>query len=61
LCAYSGEGVLILSKVKLIQNTFNESYEKHELNEHPMLTFDKRFNELIASVDKERSIVYSEV
>ena len=61
LCAYSGEGVLILSKVKLIQNALNESYEKHELNEHPMLTFDKRFNELIASVDKERSIVYSEV
>lgn len=61
LCAYSGEGVLILSKIKLIQNTFNESYEQHELNKHPLLTFDKRFNELIATVDKERSLVYSEV
>lgn len=61
LCAYSGEGVLILSKIKLIQNTFNESYEQHELNKHPLLTFDKKFNELIATVDKERSLVYSEV
>ena len=39
----------------------NESYEEHKLNEHPMLAFDKRFNELIATVDKERSVVYSEV
>lgn len=61
LCAHSGGGdFAVLSKVKMIQNLFNSSYNNNALSDNPVLTFDKRFNELIAHVDEDRSVVYSE-
>ena len=61
LCAHSGGGdFAVLSKVKMIQNLFNSSYNNNALSDNPVLAFDKRFNELIAHVDEDRSVVYSE-
>lgn len=61
LCAHSGGGdFAVLSKVKMIQNLFNSSYNNDALSDNPVLAFDKRFNELIAHVDEDRSVVYSE-
>ena len=62
ILGYSGgETVVSLSKVKQIQNMLNDSYNNNKLITAPMLAFDKRFNELIASVDQDRSIIYSEM
>lgn len=62
ILGYSGgETVVSLSKVKQIQNILNDSYNNNKLITAPMLAFDKRFNELIASVDQDRSIIYSEM
>ena len=61
LCAHSGGmDFVVLSKVKMIQNLFNKSYNTNQISTNPVLTFDKRFNELLAHVDENRAVVYSE-
>ena len=56
-----GETVVSMSKTKLIQNMLNDSFNNNRLITTPMLVFDHRYNELLASIDDGRSIVYSEV
>lgn len=66
LCAFAGgQDVAILSKVKFVQNLLNKAFVQDKIDQNPKLSFDKRYNELIASVtnldDKEHgSLVYSE-
>lgn len=62
LLAYGGGlEVVPFSKTKLIQNMLNDSFNKKQLSDKPKLAFDKRYNELLAHVDQDRTIVYSEV
>lgn len=62
LLAYgSGLEVVPFSKTKLIQNMLNDSFNKKQLSDKPKLAFDKRYNELLAHVDQDRTIVYSEI
>ena len=61
LCAHAGGAdAVVLSKVKFIQNIFNKAYNSNTLSNNPVLVFDKRFNELVAHVCNDSSIVYSE-
>ena len=66
LCAFAGgQDVAILSKVKFVQNLLNKAFVQNKIDQNPKLSFDKRYNELVASVtnldNKERgSLIYSE-
>lgn len=62
LCAYAGgvDNVVVLSKIKQIQNIFNKSFEDNTLNSKPFIAFDKRYNEMIGSICDDDSVVYSE-
>lgn len=69
ICGYAGgESMVVLSKVKNIQNFLNKQKNNGKLidtKDTPMLTFDKKYNELIASVSKGEesdagSLIYSE-
>ena len=62
LCAYSGgvDNVVILSKIKQVQNIFNKGFEDNTLNNKPFIAFDKRYNEMIGSICDDDSVVYSE-
>ena len=62
LCAYAGgvDNVVVLSKIKQIQNIFNKCFEDNTLNNKPFIAFDKRYNEMIGSICDDDSVVYSE-
>lgn len=63
ICAYAGgQEMVVLSKVKSVSNFLNR---QENLSETPALTFDKKYNEMIASVSNGKdndagSLVYSE-
>ena len=57
ICAYAGgQGMLVLSKIKSVQNFLNE----HENSYKPIMAFDKKYNELLASVKNKGILSYSE-
>lgn len=66
ICAYAGgQESVILSKIKSVANFLNKHQKEDTLAPEPALTFDKKYNEMIASVtngeNTERgSLVYSE-
>lgn len=61
LCQYSNGNVICLSKVKYVQSYLNNlDLTKSEQAAKPILTFDKYYNEVIATLSKSESLVYSE-
>ena len=66
ICAYAGgQEMMVLSKVKSVSNFINKQEKLGKLKQDPALTFDKRYNEMIASVtngdgEESGSMVYSE-
>jgi len=57
--------MMVLSKVKSVSNFINKQEKLGKLKQDPALTFDKRYNEMIASVtngdgEESGSMVYSE-
>lgn len=61
LCAYQGGNVICISKTKFVQSYLNKlSLFKDNYIDKPFLTFDKQYNEIIATLAKKESIVYSE-
>ena len=68
ICAYAGgQEMAVLSKVKSVANILNKYAKQDKLQKTPALAFDKKYNEMIASVidgdakDHEAgSLVYSE-
>lgn len=61
LCAYSGGQVLCISKAKYVQTYLNNlALTTSEQVSKPMCTYDKYYNEMIATLSKNESIVYNE-
>ena len=56
LCSYTQNGSTSLSKTKQIQNLMNTS----TLNYEPVVTYDKKFNEVLFNVTDTGAVVYSE-
>jgi hypothetical protein len=56
LCSYTQNGSTSLSKAKQIQNLMNAS----TLNYEPVVTYDKKFNEVLFNVTDTGAVVYSE-
>ena len=56
LCSYTQNGSTSLSKAKQIQNLMNTS----TLNNEPVVTYDKKFNEVLFNVTDTGAVVYSE-
>ena len=57
LCSYTQNGSAPLSKAKQVQNLMNAS----TLNNEPVVTYDKKFNEILFNVTDIGAIVYSEL
>ena len=57
LCTYTQNGSAPLSKAKQVQNLMNAS----TLNNEPVVTYDKKFNEILFNVTDIGAIVYSEL
>lgn len=57
ICAYTSEGAAPLSKIKFISNYMN----KHDMNDKPVLTYDKKFNEVLCHVTDDETLVYNEI
>lgn len=61
LCAYSGGSVVCISKAKYVQTYLNNlALDKSEQIGKPICTFDKYYNEMIATLSNSESIVYNE-
>lgn len=61
LCQYSGGSVVCLSKYKRVQTYLNRlALTLPEQIGKPVLTFDKYYNEVIASLAKGESLIFSE-
>lgn len=56
LCSYTQNGSTSLSKARQIQNLMNAS----TLNYEPVVTYDKKFNEVLFNVTDTGAVVYSE-
>lgn len=56
LCSYTQNGSAPLSKAKQVQNLMNAS----TLNNEPVVTYDKKFNEILFNVTDIGAVVYSE-
>lgn len=61
LCAYQGGQVVCISKAKFVQSYLNKLaiFKDKQINK-PFLTFDKKYNEIIATLAKDESIIYNE-
>lgn len=57
LCTYTQNGSVPLSKAKQVQNLMNAS----TLNNEPVVTYDKKFNEILFNVTDIGAVVYSEL
>lgn len=57
LCTYTQNGSAPLSKAKQVQNLMNAS----TLNNEPVVTYDKKFNEILFNVTDIGAVVYSEL
>lgn len=57
LCSYTQNGSAPLSKAKQVQNLMNAS----TLNNEPVVTYDKKFNEILFNVTDIGAVVYSEL
>lgn len=57
LCTYTQSGSAPLSKAKQVQNLMNAS----TLNNEPVVTYDKKFNEILFNVTDIGAVVYSEL
>lgn len=57
LCSYTQNGSVPLSKAKQVQNLMNAS----TLNNEPVVTYDKKFNEILFNVTDIGAVVYSEL
>lgn len=57
LCSYTQNGSAPLSKAKQVQNLMNTS----TLNNEPVVTYDKKFNEILFNVTDIGAVVYSEL
>lgn len=61
LCAYSNNQVVSLSKAKYVQSYLNKlSLDKDKQVSKPICTYDKDYNEVIATLSKDESLVYNE-
>lgn len=61
LCAYSQGNVICISKLRNVQTYLNNlSLLTTEQAKKPMCTYDKYYNEMIATLSKNESLVYNE-
>lgn len=61
LCAYANNQVVSLSKAKFVQSYLNNlALTTSEQANKPLCTYDKNYNEVIATLSKNESLVYNE-